>query len=75
MLVCLVVNGRKLPHAEALIQRLQAVKGFTTLVLAVNTRPGNAILGDEFITLSGPGYIEDTLCGLTSVCPPGLSIR
>ena len=65
VLVCLVTNGRKLPHAEALIQRLQAVKGFTTLVLAVNTRPGNAILGDEFITLYGPGYIEDTLCGLT----------
>ena len=34
-------------------------------MLAVNTRPGNAILGNEFITLCGPGYIEDTLCGLT----------
>ena len=64
VLVCLVANGRKLPHAEDLIKRLQAVPGFTTLVLAVNTRPGNAILGDEFITLYGPGYIEDTLCGL-----------
>jgi len=64
ILVCLVVNGRKLPHVEELLQRLQKVKGFTTLVLAVNTRPGNAILGDEFITLHGPGYIEDTLCGL-----------
>jgi len=64
VLVCLVVNGRKLPHVEDLIVRLSKVKGFTTLVLAVNTRPGNAILGDEFITLHGPGYIEDTLCGL-----------
>ena len=64
VLVCLVCNGRKLPHAEDLIKRLQAVDGFTTLVLAVNTRPGNVILGDEFITLYGPGYIEDTLCGL-----------
>ena len=64
VLVCLVCNGRKLPHTDDLIQRLQAVPGFTTLVLAVNTRPGNAILGDEFITLHGPGYIEDTLCGL-----------
>jgi len=64
VLVCLVVNGRKLPHPEDLIQRLSAVPGFTTLVLAVNTRLGNAILGDEFITLHGPGYIEDTLCGL-----------
>ena len=65
VLVCLVVNGRKLPHTEALIQRLQTVPGFTSLVLAVNTRPGNAILGNEFITLYGPGYIEDTLCGLS----------
>ena len=64
ILVCLVVNGRKLPKADALIERLKTVEGFTTLVLAVNTRPGNAILGDEFITLYGPGYIEDTLCGL-----------
>ena len=64
-MVCLVVNGRKLPHTEDLIARLQTVPGFTTLVLAVNTRKGNAILGDRFITLHGPGYIEDTLCGLT----------
>ena len=65
VLVCLVVNGKKLPKTQVLIDRLKAVPGFTTLVLAVNTRPGNAILGNEFITLYGPGYIEDTLCGLT----------
>ena len=64
VLVCLVVNGRKLPHTEDLVKRLQAVPGFTTLVLSVNTKKGNTILGDEFITLHGPGYIEDTLCGL-----------
>ena len=64
MLVCLAVNGRKLPKAELLIEKLQAIPGFTTLVLSVNTKKGNAVLGDEFITLYGPGYIEDTLCGL-----------
>ena len=64
ILVCLVVNGRKLPHTEFLIEKLKAVPGFATLVLAVNERPGNAVLGNEFITLYGPGYIEDTLCGL-----------
>ncbi len=64
VLVCLVVNGRKLPHPEDLVKRLQAVPGFTTLVLSVNTKKGNTVLGDEFITLYGPGYIEDTLCGL-----------
>ena len=65
VLVCLVVNGCKLPHTEDLIQRLQAVEGFTSLVLSVNTKPGNTVLGEEFINLYGPGYIEDTLCGLT----------
>ena len=59
-----MVNGRKLPHIPELLERLKKIPGFTTLVLSVNTRPGNAILGDEFITLYGPGYIEDTLCGL-----------
>ena len=65
VLVCLVINGRKLPHTEDLIGRLQAVPGFTSLVLSVNTKAGNTVLGEEFITLYGPGYIEDTLCGLT----------
>ena len=64
VLVCLAVNGRKLPHTEDLIRRLQAVPGFTSLVLSVNTKRGNTVLGEEFITLYGPGYIEDTLCGL-----------
>lgn len=64
VLVCLVVNGRKLPHVPELVARLQKIPGFTTLVLSVNTRKGNAVLGEEFITLYGPGYIEDTLCGL-----------
>ena len=64
ILVCLCVNGKKLPHPEDLVRRLQAVPGFTTLVLSVNTKKGNTVLGDEFITLHGPGYIEDTLCGL-----------
>ena len=64
ILVCLVCNGSKLPKVEELLKRLQKIPGFTTLALSVNTKKGNAVLGDEFITLHGPGYIEDTLCGL-----------
>ena len=64
VLVCLVLNGRRLPKAEVLIEWLKKVPGFTTLVVSVNTKVGNAVLGEEFITLYGPGYIEDTLCGL-----------
>ena len=64
ILVCLVINGRSIPKIHELVARLKKISGFTTLVLSVNTRKGNAVLGDEFLTIHGPGYIEDTLCGL-----------
>ena len=64
ILVCLVVNGEGLPKIKTLIESLKAVPGFTTLVLSINTKAGNAVLGDRFVTLYGPGFIEDTLCGL-----------
>ena len=65
LLVCLTVNGNKLPHHKELTAELQKVPGFKALVLSVNTKPGNSVLGDKEIILYGPGYIEDTLCGLT----------
>ena len=65
LLVCLVVNGTRLPRQEALLERLQRIPGFATLVLSVHQKPGNAVLGNTFHTLYGPGWIEDTLCGLT----------
>jgi 23S rRNA (uracil1939-C5)-methyltransferase len=64
VLVCLAINGRDIPKKSAFIDELKKIPGFATLVLSVNTKKGNAVLGDEFITLYGPGYIEDTLCGL-----------
>ena len=64
ILVCLTVNGKNLPKAKALVEELQKIPGFRTLVLSVNTKQGNSVLGDEEILLYGPGYIEDTLCGL-----------
>ena len=64
VLVCLVINGRSIPKAHELVARLKKIPGFTTLVLSINTKKGNAVLGDEFVTIHGPGHIEDTLCGL-----------
>ena len=64
VLVCLAINGRKIPQAHRLVAELRRIPGFTTLVLSVNTKKGNAVLGDEFLPLHGEGFIEDTLCGL-----------
>ena len=65
-MVCIIINGKKLPKEGELVACLQtAVPNLKTVVLCENTRPGNAILGQYFRTLWGDGTIDDTLCGLT----------
>ena len=65
-LICLVVNGRALPREEELTALLrQYVPRAVGVVLGVNEKPGNVILGDEYRTLWGEDTITDTLCGLT----------
>lgn len=64
-LCCVVVNCKKLLHAEALTARiLSAVPECESIVVSYNEKRGNSILGDRFETLYGAGYITDTLCGL-----------
>ena len=65
VLVCLVINGDDIPAASQLVENLvESVNKFSTLCLSIHKRQGNAVLGDKFINLYGPGYIEDELCGL-----------
>ena len=65
-LVCLLVNGDKLPHEGELVDLMREyMPQAVGVVLGVNTRPGNAILGDRYRTLWGADTITDTLCGLT----------
>ena len=61
IMVCLIVNGKKLPGAEALVQLLKAIPGFTTLCLNTNMQRGNTILGKETRALYGPGFIRDRI--------------
>ena len=64
-LVCLLVNGQRLPHEQELVDMLRAAApGVCGVVLGENTRRGNAILGDRYRTLWGRDYLTDTLCGL-----------
>ena len=65
IMVCLVCTCAKLPYAEELCTRLKAqFAEITTILLNVNAKNTNVILGTETHTLYGPGYIEDTLCGV-----------
>ena len=65
VLVCLVINGDGIPQEKQLVHNLLTdVKNLTTVCLSIHKKPGNAVLGDKFVTIHGPGYIEDVLCGL-----------
>ena len=65
IMVCLVCTRAKLPSAEELCTRLKAqFAEITTILLNVNAKNTNVILGTETHTLYGQGYIEDTLCGV-----------
>ncbi len=66
VLCCLIVNGHSIPHEAELIAALRAaVPTLVGVVLSVNTRKNNVILGTEYRTLWGEARLEETLCGHT----------
>ena len=65
-LVCVLVNGDKLPKEDRLVTLLRdACPKCTGIVLGTNTKKGNVILGDRYRTLWGSDRLEDTLCDKT----------
>ena len=61
IMVCLVVNGTKLPHEEALIAALTGISGMASVTLNTNTEKTNVIMGRKQRLLWGRPYIEDTI--------------
>lgn len=59
LMVCLVINGRKLPGQQALTEHLLEIPGMTSISLNVNQEKTNVILGKELINLWGEGHITD----------------
>lgn len=66
VLVTVVTNGAQFPASKNFCRELKRrVPEVTTVVQNVNTRQTNVILGTEEHVLYGPGFILDTLCGLS----------
>ena len=66
VLCCIVANGERLPHEDGLVEALRgAAKGLSGVVLSVNRKKTNVILGAEFRTLWGRDWLEEELCGHT----------
>ena len=59
LMVCVIINGKKLPHSEKLVEKLCRFDGMTSISYSINTDKTNVILGKELVNLYGPGYITD----------------
>lgn len=59
IMVCLILNGKKLPAQQKLINRLSQMEGMTSISINVNTRNTNVILGDITECIWGQPYITD----------------
>ena len=58
-MVCLIINGKKLPKQEQLIEKLSAIDGMTSISYNINQEKTNVILGNQVITIWGQDYITD----------------
>lgn len=59
VMVCVVINGNKLPYREKLVERLINIDGVKSVSYSVNQDKTNVIMGTEIVNLCGPGYITD----------------
>ena len=70
LMVCLVINGKKLPSEDKLVQSLLEVEGMTSISVSVNTEKTNVIMGKEIRLLYGKEQIEDEIDGITFKISP-----
>ena len=61
VMVCLILNGNKLPKEEQLVKSLCEIPGMTSITINVNKKRSNVILGEEICLLWGQEYITDRI--------------
>lgn len=59
VMVCLVINGNKMPKVEKLAEELMKINGMTSICYSVNKKNTNVIMGDSYGIIAGQGYITD----------------
>ncbi len=65
IMLCLVINGDALPCSEEFVKEMcESFPSIVGILLSINKKNTNVVLGDRYVTLFGRDYIEDELCGL-----------
>ena len=64
-LICIVVNQPKVPHQKELVQLLRAACPLSVgILLCINQKDSNVILGDQYQLIWGEKYIMNELFGM-----------
>lgn len=59
LMVCIVVNAKKLPQADKLLNYLTDIENMTSISYNINCEKTNVILGNKTVTIWGKDYITD----------------
>ena len=70
VMVCLILNGNKIPKEEQLVKFLCEIPGMTSITINVNKKHSNVILGEEIRLLWGQEYITDRIGGISYQISP-----
>ena len=61
MMVCLIINGEELPGEDALVKSLREIPETVSVMVNVNKKRNNVILGETVRLLWGKPYITDKI--------------
>lgn len=61
IMVCIIINGEKLPQEDKLVEALQKVSGMTSISININRENTNVIMGRECRTIWGKDTISDVI--------------
>lgn len=61
IMVCLIINGSRLPAEEKLVEALKAIEGMTSIYVNTNTENTNVIMGRKSRVLWGESTITDVI--------------
>ena len=59
LMVCLILNGTRMPEVKELVENLIKIPGMTSITINVNTKQTNVIMGQEMRSVWGQDYITD----------------
>lgn len=61
IMVCVVINGDKLPAEDKLISLMSGIRGVVSLSVSINKENTNVIMGKKIRTIWGKDKIKDTI--------------